>query len=293
MVRVDRDARPASCRNLAVRLRRIDAPDPLTAGAFQPRDDQAIHPVFCPLALPVLDSPKWQSSVAAFAYGVKSALSSILALVLFGTFIGVGAFAHDTGFTLGWALASTVLVWAGPAQIILISTFHAGATVLESALAVTISAIRLLPMVVSVLPMLRTPQTKMRQLALPAHFVAVTVWVESFRLLPHVPRERRIAFLNGLGGGLVVLSSAATAIGFGLAASLPPLLAAGILALTPLTFLLSTARNAHRLVDKAALALGLALYPLVQLLQTGVDIMICGLTAGTIAYGVDRIRRRA
>lgn len=245
------------------------------------------------MALPALDSPKWQSTSAAFAFGVKSALSSILALVLFGTFIGVGAFAHDTGFTLGWALASTMLVWAGPAQIILISTSHAGATLLESALAVTISAIRLLPMVVSILPMLRTPQTKMRQLALPAHLVAVTVWVESFRLLPHVPRERRIAFVNGLGGGLVFLSSVATAIGYGLAANLPPLLSAGILALTPLTFLLSTARNARQLVDKLALALGLALYPLVQLLHTGVDIMICGLTAGTIAYGIHRLRRRA
>ena len=41
------------------------------------------------MALPALDSPKWQSSVAAFALGAKSALSSILALVLFGTFIGV------------------------------------------------------------------------------------------------------------------------------------------------------------------------------------------------------------
>ncbi|MCR6736315.1 MAG: AzlC family ABC transporter permease [Afipia sp.] len=245
------------------------------------------------MALPALDSPKWQSASAAFAFGVKSALSSILALVLFGTFIGVGAFAHDTGFTLGWAVASTMLVWAGPAQIILISTSHAGATVLESALAVTISAIRLLPMVVAVLPMMRTPRTKMHQLALPAHLTAVTVWVESFRLLPHVPRERRIAFVNGLGCGLVFLSCVATTIGFGLAANLPPLLAAGILALTPLTFLLSTARNAHRLVDKLALALGLALYPLVQLLHTGVDIMICGVTSGTIAYAIHRWRKRA
>lgn len=245
------------------------------------------------MALPPLDSPKWQSTPAAFALGVKSALSSILGLVLFGTFIGVGAFAHDTGFTLGWALASTVLIWAGPAQIILISTAHAGASLLESALAVTVSAIRLLPMVVSVLPLMRTPETKMRQLALPAHFTAVTVWVESFRLLPHVPRDRRIAFVNGLGGGLVVLCCIAVTIGFGLAANLPPLLSAAILALTPLTFLLSTARNAHRLVDKLALAFGLALYPLVQLLHTGVDIMISGVTAGTLAYGVHRWRKRA
>lgn len=224
---------------------------------------------------------------------MASAFTSVLALVLFGTFVGIGAFAHDSGFTLAWVLASTLLVWAGPAQVILISTAHAGATLLESALAVTLSAIRLLPMVVSVLPMLRTPRTRLHQLALPAHLVAVTVWVESFRLLPRVPRERRIAFVNGLGGGLVLLSSIATAIGYGLAASLPPLLAAAILALTPLTFLLSTARNAQRLVDKLALALGLALYPLVSLLHTGVDILICGVTAGTIAYGVHRWRRAA
>lgn len=245
------------------------------------------------MALPALDSPKWQRTSKSFALGVRSALSSILALVLFGTFIGVGAFAHDTGFTLGWAVASTMLVWAGPAQIILISTSHAGATLLESALAVTISAIRLLPMVVAVLPMMRTPQTKMRELALPAHLTAVTVWVESFRLLPHVPRERRIAFVNGLGLALVCLSCIAVTIGYLLAANLPPLLSAGVLALTPMTFLLSTARNAQRLVDKLALALGLALFPLVQLLHTGVDIMISGLTAGTVAYGVHRWRKRA
>ncbi len=219
-------------------------------------------------------------------------MSSILALVLFGTFIGIGAFAHDSGFTLGWVVASTVLVWAGPAQVILISTSHAGATLFESALAVTLSAIRLLPMVVSVLPMLRSPKTKMRNLILPAHLVAVTVWVESFRLLPHVPRERRILFTNGLGCTLVALSVIATVLGYGLAANLPPILAAAVLALTPLTFLLSTARNARQTVDKLALALGLALYPLVSMMQTGVDILISGLAAGSIAFGVHLVRKR-
>ncbi len=228
----------------------------------------------------------------AFAFGVKSALSSILTLVLFGTFIGVGAFAHDSGFTFGWALASTALIWAAPAQIILISTSHAGATLVEFALAVTISAIRLLPMVVAVLPMMRTPQTRLRHLALPAHLTAVTVWVESFRLLPHVPRERRIIFVNGLGCGLVTISLIATGIGYGLAANLPQILGAGILALTPLTFLLSTAHNARQLVDKLALGLGLLLYPLLSMLHTGVDILISGVTAGTIAYGVHWWRKR-
>ncbi|CAN5300781.1 AzlC family ABC transporter permease [soil metagenome] len=243
------------------------------------------------MALPALDSVKWHSSPAAFVFGVRSIATTVLTLVLFATYIGIGALAHDTHFSLGWAMASTLFVWAGPAQIILISTLGLGATAVQAALAVTVSAVRLFPMVVSVLPMVRMPQTRKRELILPAHFIAVTLWVECFRLLPQVPRERRIAFTNGLGVGLVTTSLTATVIGYHLAASLPPLFGAAILLLTPLAFLLSTARNCRRLADVVALVLGLALFPLVSLLHTGVDILISGISAGTIAYGVHRWRR--
>ena len=245
------------------------------------------------MSLPPLDSPQWHSSLRAFAWGLRSIAATVLTLVLFATYLGIGALAHDTHFSMAWALAGTALVWAGPAQIILISTSHAGASLLESALAVTLSAIRLLPMVVVVLPMLRTRRTKLHQLALPAHFTAVTFWVESVRLLPLVPRDRRIAFANGLGTGFVALCALATAFGFGLAAKLPPLFAAGILSLTPLVFLLSTIRNGRDIADRAALILGLAFYPLVSTyMHTGVDILVSGVSAGTIAYGLNSWARR-
>lgn len=244
------------------------------------------------MSLPPLDSPKWQTAPRAFVQGLRAITTTVLTLVLFATYLGIGALAHDTGFSLFWVLASTVFLWAGPAQIILISTLGSGATAVQAAIAVTVSAIRLFPMVVSVLPMLRLPTTKKREMILPAHFTAVTLWVECFRLLPLVPRERRIAFTNGLGTGLVTASSIATAIGYLLAANLPKTLGAAILLLTPLAFLLSTARNSHRLVDMLALLLGLALYPLVGMLNTGVDILISGMSAGTIAYGVHRVRKR-
>jgi predicted branched-subunit amino acid permease len=223
---------------------------------------------------------------------MRSVTSTILTLVLFATYLGIGALAHDTHFSLGWALACTVLVWAGPAQIILISTLGSGATVVQAAIAVTVSAIRLFPMVVSVLPMLRTPQTKRRHLVLATHFIAVTLWVECFRLLPQVPRERRIAFTHGLGIGLVCVCLFATTLGYGLAANLPQLFAAAILLLTPLAFLLSTARNCRQLADILALVLGLAMFPLVSMLHTGVDILISGVSVGTIAYGVHWWRNR-
>lgn len=244
------------------------------------------------MALPAIESAKWQGPSVAFLLGMRSVLTTILSLVLFATYIGIGALAHDTHFSLFWALACTLFVWAGPAQIILLVALGSGATVVQAALAVTVSAVRLFPMVVSVLPMLRMPETRKRQLILPSHLIAVTLWVECFRLLPMVPRERRIAFVNGLGVGLVCTSMTATLIGYHLAANLPPLFGAAILLLTPLAFLLSTARNCKQLADVVALVLGLALFPVVSLLHTGVDILISGVSAGSIAYGVHRWRRR-
>ena len=223
---------------------------------------------------------------------MRSVGSTVLALVLFATYLGIGALAHDSHFSLGWALTSTLLVWAGPAQIILISTLGSGATVAQAAIAVTVSAIRLFPMVVSVLPTVRSPGTKRRQLILVAHFVAVTLWVECVRLLPQVPRGRRIVFTHGLGAGLLVVCLVATTLGYVLAARLPELFAAAILLLTPLAFLLSTARNCRQLADVLALVLGLALFPLAARLHTGVDILISGVSAGTIAYGVHWWRAR-
>jgi predicted branched-subunit amino acid permease len=231
-------------------------------------------------------------SPAGVRMGIVVGHLDVLTLVLFATYLGIGALAHDTHFSLGWVLASTALVWAGPAQIILMSTLGSGATIVQAAIAVTLSAIRLFPMVVSVLPTMRMPDTKRRHLVLVTHFIAVTLWVECFRLLPQVPRQRRIAFTHGLGVGLVSVCLVATTIGYSLAANLPQSFAAAILLLTPLAFLLSTARNCRQLADILALALGLALFPLVAMLHTGVDILISGVSAGTIAYGVHWWRQR-
>jgi hypothetical protein len=160
----------------------------------------------------------------------------------------------------------------------------------QSAIAVTVSAIRLFPMVVAVMPMLRTPQTKRRQLILVAHFTAVTLWVECYRFLPQVPRERRIAFVHGLGCGLTAIGLCATVIGYELAANLSQTLASAILLLTPLAFLFSTARNSRELADILALGLGLALYPLAALLNSGLDILVSGVVAGSIAFCVHKWR---
>src|ERR1041385_8713004 len=166
--------------------------------------------------------------LAAFVAGFNATWTAVFSYVLFGTYVGIGALAHDFGFSVGWALASTVLVWAGPAQVILISTLGAGGNLIEAAIAVTLSSVRLLPMVVALLPMLKRPGTRAWSLMLPAHFTATSIWVEALRLLPGVPRENRVAFCNGLGAGYSVPAIAATVVGYYLAVRLPPVLGAAL-----------------------------------------------------------------
>jgi len=233
------------------------------------------------------------SSAGAFFDGVKSALTSVFCPVISGTYIGIGAIAHDFGLSAWWLALSSVLVWAAPAQVILISALGAGAALFEVAIAVSLSAIRLSPMVVSLLPLLRGPGTRLRDLLLPTHFTAVSVWVESLRLLPAMPQERRIPFCNGISVGLMGTAVTAGFVGFYLAAGLPPLLAGALLFLTPMSFLISTARNAKMLVDRLALVLGLIVGPVLSTLDVSLDLMWTGIVGGTVAYVINRVREAA
>lgn len=235
----------------------------------------------------------FNSTSAAFFGGVKSAWASVFFLVLAGTYIGIGALTHDYGFSSWWLALSSLLVWAAPGQVILISSLGTAAAPLEAAIAVTLSAIRLFPMVVALLPLLRGPETRTRDLLLPAHFTSVSMWVESLRLLPGLPRERRIAFCNGLSVGYMGTAVTFGFVGYYLAAGLPPLFAGALLFLTPMSFLISTARNSRLLVDRLALVLGLVLGPLLTYWHVGLDLMWTGLVGGSLAYGVHRLREAA
>ena len=235
----------------------------------------------------------FNSNAAAFFGGVKSAWTSVFFLVLAGTYIGIGALTHDYGFASWWLALSSMLVWAAPGQVILISSLGAGAAPFEAAIAVTLSAIRLFPMVVVLLPLLRGRGTRLRDLLLPTHFTSVSMWVESLRLLPAMPRERRIAFCNGLSVGYMGTAVTFGFVGYYLAAGLPPLFAGALLFLTPMSFLISTARNSRLMVDRLALGLGLVLGPLLTYWHVGLDLMWTGVVGGSLAYGFNRLREVA
>jgi predicted branched-subunit amino acid permease len=227
---------------------------------------------------------------SAFVGGLRAGATSVFMVVIVGSYVSIGALAHDLGFPLLWVVLSSLLIWAAPAQLILISALGAGAPPLEVALAVGLSGMRLLPMVVALMPLLKTPATRARELIVPAHFTAISMWIESLRLLPKLPRAARIPFANGIGTSLMAGAVVASIIGFQLAQALPSLLVAALLFLSPMSFLISAVRNARVTADRVALVVGLVLAPLLAWRGVELDLMWTGLIGGGVAYAAHRLR---
>jgi predicted branched-subunit amino acid permease len=219
---------------------------------------------------------------------MRAAATSVQGLVLFASMVGFGGLCRDIGFPIGAAMLSSVLIWALPAQVLVVGGYAAGNAAPVIALAVALSSIRLFPMTAALIPYLRGRNTGIGVQFLAAHFVAVTAWIEGMRRLPGTPIEGRLPFFFGIGCLLLVSATAATLIGFLLAGTLPRSLAIGLLFLTPLSFLIQLSHNARDLVDRLALAFGLILAPLLAEIGGRLDLLWTGLIGGTAAWAVHR-----
>ena len=189
-------------------------------------------------------------------------------------------------------MLSTALQWAGPAQVILVTGLGPGTALIETAVAVSLSSVRLFPIVVALIPVVRQQTTRFWQLLIPVHFMAISVWIESMRAAPTLARDQRIAFCNGVGLTLLSIGVVFTAVGHTIQALLPAIFAAGAMFMTPISFLVSAARNARLLLDKLALGLGLAIGPVLALSKVDFDLLWTGVIAGTLAYAAHRVQRR-
>jgi predicted branched-subunit amino acid permease len=223
-----------------------------------------------------------------FLRGARVAATSVQGLVLFASMVGFGGLCRDIGFPIGAAMLSSALIWALPAQVLVVGGFAAGNAAPVIALAVALSSIRLFPMTAALMPYLRGRKSGVGTQLLAAHFIAVTAWIEGMRRLPSTPVDGRLPFFFGIGCLLVTSATAATLGGFLLAGTLPRSLAIGLLFLTPLSFLIQLSHNARDMVDRLALAFGLVLAPFMAEIGGRLDLLWTGLVGGTAAWAVHR-----
>lgn len=234
--------------------------------------------------------PRWTQGASrtdAFAHGL-AVMFTTPGAVLFLTALGFGTLVRDAQLELGHALFLSIAMYALPAQVMVVDQLQRGATLIAVAFAVTLTAVRLLPMTVSLLPWMgrRTSSRVMQFFAV--HFIAITAWIEGNRRLPSVPESLRLAHFYGIGFGMMVATCAGSATGYLAAARLPLPVQAALLFMTPMYFLLSSVLAATTRRDWLAIVLGGVLTPLVTLVFPDADLLIGGVAGGTLAYVVAR-----
>ena len=236
-----------------------------------------------------------EPSLSSFGWYLRGMrhLLSIPALVLSMSFMGFGGFARESGVDVVHAMFMTISIWALPSKVVLIGGIVSGAGLVAIATAVTLASVRMMPMLVAFIPIVRGKKnTPAWQLYGIAHVTAITSWVFGMSRLPSLPRNGRMPFFAGFAISLTLINVGITAIGYGIAGIVPPVMAAALFLMTPLYFMLTLPSAARLLSDRLALVFGFVLGPVFALFLPGMDLVWTGIVGGVLAYGAGYWRRR-
>ncbi len=225
-----------------------------------------------------------------FLVGARTAFS-LPGLILMSASVGFAGLANEAGMTLAQVVFMTGVIWALPGQVVLVGAIISGASLPAATFAVTLSSVRLMPMVAALLPELRSKDTPRWVLYGLAHFIAVTSWVLAMERLRSIPPACRTSYYFGLGGTLVVANMVVVGAVFSIAGALPPMISAALLLLTPVYFLTSLWGSVRERAGHLAMVFGLVLGPLFHTLIPRFDLLAAGLIGGGAAYGWHRSRR--
>ncbi|WP_137391371.1 AzlC family ABC transporter permease [Rhodoligotrophos defluvii] len=226
-----------------------------------------------------------------FPVGMR-ALFGIPGLVMISSFLGFGAFVRSLGLQVDLGWYTTLFIWALPGQVVFLTMLAQGAGLIAIALAVTLTAVRLLPMVMLVLSKSRLEGQPRWPEYLAAHLIAITLWVIADRSLDRVPREQRLPWVMGIGTAMILAMLMTLTAGFYLSEALPPLVAIALVFMTPTFFGLSLVGGASYAFDYLAIGLAAALTPVGMIYFPQVDLLFAGVVGGLAAFLLLHPRRR-
>lgn len=210
------------------------------------------------------------------------------AVVLGASFIGFGALVQQAGLTLWHGLFSTATGWALPGQVALVELYALGASLAAITVAVGLSNARLLPMAITLMPIVRAPGTPRWRYYLFAHFIAVTGWAAAMRDCPSLPADQRLPYFAGFAATLWSVTLATTAVGFLAAGGVPPSVTLALVFINPIYFMLVVIGDVRGRPRVLAAALGTVCGPALYLVTPDWSLLLTGALAGSAAFVIGR-----
>lgn len=214
-------------------------------------------------------------------------------MVLAAGYLGFGALANGSAFPLWAALLSTLTIFALPGQLAMLEMSIAGTAPLVIVITVSLTAARFLPMTVALLPTLRSKGRPPWRIYAAVHLLAMTGWAASMRRCPELPPEERLPWFIGFAFTNWVACLVATAVGYLLAESLPPLVRQGLVFVGPLYFVLILTGETRTRHGIASLACGAVAGPAIYAIAPEWSVLLGGIVGGTLAFVALRSKQGA
>lgn len=199
-------------------------------------------------------------------------------------FLGFGALAAAQQVPLGVAVASTVLIWALPGQIVFVEMNALSASFIATVLAVMLSSARFLPMTLMLMPELRDKSQPAWKYYLVAQLLSLSGWTMAVARFPDIPRAQRLAWLYGFTLVLISVSALSTAAGYLGADRLPAVARLALVFTVPIYYVLILTGAVRDRVAALGLACGAVAGPLAYLATPEWSVVAGGLAGGTAAY---------
>lgn len=210
------------------------------------------------------------------------------AAVLAAGMVGFGALAYESGLSVLQAMVCTAGIWALPGQLVLVEMHLAGAPGVLTVLGVMLTSARFLPMSISLMPVIREPGASRARVYAAAQFVAMTSWAWTIRRGAEIPADARLSYFTGFAGTCCAAGVVATAVGYYLAGSFPPLVRLGFVFLNPVYFVVLLIADARTPLAAIALVCGAVAGPLMHLVDPQWGVLLAGVAGGTAAYALQR-----
>lgn len=233
-----------------------------------------------------LELNNWKSRItSAFTKGFQDCVVAP-GWGVFAAMAGFGSIAGEAGETLWRSLVLMAGLWSMPGQVAFVELSTEGVLGWTLIIAVTIANLRMLPLTIAFIPLLRDkPGITLRHFWL-AQINSVTGFVQLTDAVGRFEDRKKLdRYFEGFCLGTLVLGGLGTVVGHTLASQLPEQGVRALIFVTPLYLLLLTGRTRDSMMLGAAI-LGCIFVPILHLWSADWGVILGGLFAGSLAFVV-------